>query len=123
MVVAGNSADRKGRLSAVPFTRSMLNLRKPMRKGLAVKLMVLSAALCGMTLLQGCEDGGGSSAIGSAWTPAGFPWTMFNYAVLPGGAVNSGQGAAAPASGGSTVAGAIASAGGGNQVSGGTAGY
>ena len=85
--------------------------------------MVLSAALCGMTLMQGCEDEGGSSAIGSAWTPAGYPWTLFNYAIFPTGSTGSGQAAAPAGSGGSTVAGAIAGAGGGNQVSTGTAGY
>jgi len=94
-----------------------------MKKGLAVKWMLLSAALCGMTLLQGCDGEEGSSAIGSAWTPAGFPWTLFNYAIFPTGATSSGQSSAAAGSGGSTVAGAIAGAGGGNQVSTGTAGY
>ena len=91
-----------------------------MRKGLAVKLAVTCAALGAMTLLQGCEGEEGDSSVGSPWTVAGFPWTMFNYAgfgaTAPG---TAGQGAAASNSGGQTVASAVASAAGtgGGQVS------
>jgi hypothetical protein len=91
-----------------------------MRKGLAVKLAVMCAALGAMTLLQGCEGEEESSAVGGAWTVAGFPWTMFNYAGLGAAAPGaSGQGAAASTAGGASVASAIASAAGtgGGQVS------
>jgi hypothetical protein len=88
-----------------------------MRKGLALKLAVMTAALGAMTLLQGCDGEEDSSAIGSAWTPAGFPWTLFNYAGFGGTTTASGQGGAASSSGGASVASAISSAGGGNQVS------
>jgi hypothetical protein len=77
----------------------------------------MSAALGAMMLLQGCEGEEESSGLGGPWTPAGYPWTLFNYAGFTGGTTASGQSAPAAASGGASVASAIASAGGGNQVS------
>jgi hypothetical protein len=91
-----------------------------MRKALAVKLAVMCAALGAMTLLQGCEGEEESSGVGSAWTVAGFPWTMFNYAGFAApGTAPAAQPAAGSNSGGQTVASAVASAAGtgGGQVS------
>jgi hypothetical protein len=95
-----------------------------MRKGLAVKLAVMCAALGAMTLLQGCEGEEGDSAMGSAWTPAGFPYTLFNYANVGGStAGGAGQAAGTTSTGGQTVSSAISSAAGtgGGQVSAGGA--
>jgi hypothetical protein len=90
-----------------------------MSKRLGVKLAVTVAALSAMTLLQGCEGEDDSSVLSAAWTPAGYPWTMFNYlGFYQSAAGGSGQ-AASSSSGGSAVATAISSAagGGGGQVS------
>jgi len=91
-----------------------------MRKGLAVKLAVMCAALGAMTLLQGCEGEEESSAVGGPWTAVGAPWTLLNYAGFGAtGTTAAGQPAGASNSGGQTVASAIASASGtgGGQVS------
>ncbi len=91
-----------------------------MRKGLAVKLAVTCAALGAMTLLQGCEGEDGDPSVGSAWTPFGAPYTLFNYAIVGGTATSTGgQPASSTSTGGQTVGSAIASAAGtgGGQVS------
>src|SRR5215467_670735 len=94
-----------------------------MRKGLAVKFAVMCAAAGAMTLLQGCEGEDADASVGSAWTVAGFPFTLFNYAGVGGTtAPAAAQPTGAATSGGQTVASAIAGAAGGmsgGQVSGG----
>jgi hypothetical protein len=91
-----------------------------MRKRIAVKLAVTVAALTAMTLLQGCEGEEDGLTLRAAYTPVGYPWTLYNYYGY-GSAGGSSQGTATGAtSGGSSVASAISSAGGssGGQVSG-----
>lgn len=92
-----------------------------MSKRVAVKLAVTVAAVCAMTVLQGCEGENDDLVLRSAWTPAGYPWTMFNYFGYDQSITgDSGQGTTA-GSGGSTVSSAISSGmgGSGGQVSGG----
>ncbi len=93
-----------------------------MSKRVAVKLAVTVAAVCAMTVLQGCEGENDDLVLRSAWTPAGYPWTLFNYFGYDQSITgDSGQGAATAGSGGSAVSSAISSAmgGSGGQVSGG----
>jgi len=91
-----------------------------MSKRLGVKLAVTVAALSAMTLLQGCVGEEDESVLRNAWTPVGYPWTMFNYfGYYQGATGGSGQGGTSSSSGGASVATAISSAagGGGGQVS------
>ena len=95
-----------------------------MKKGLAVKLALTIAAVGAMTLLQGCDGEQDDGVVSSAWTPVGYPWTLYNYAGFGQSAAGgSSQSAGATSSGGASVAGAISSArgGGGGQVSAGGA--
>ena len=95
-----------------------------MSKRLGVKLAVTVAALSAMTLLQGCVGEEDESVLRNAWTPVGYPWTMFNYfGYYQGATGGSGQGGTSSSSGGASVATAISSAagGGGGQVSAGGA--
>jgi hypothetical protein len=95
-----------------------------MSKRLGVKLAVTVAALSAMTLLQGCVGEEQDSVLRNAWTPVGYPWTLFDYAGYYQGPVGgSGQGGTSSTSGGAAVASAISSAagGGGGQVSAGGA--
>jgi hypothetical protein len=95
-----------------------------MSKRLGVKLAVMVATVSAMTLLQGCDGDQDDSVVSSAWTPVGYPWTLYNYAgVGQSAAGGSSQSAGAASSGGAAVAGAISSArgGGGGQVSAGGA--
>ena len=81
-----------------------------MSKRLAVKLAVTVAALGAMTLLQGCEGEEDSSVVSNAWTPAGFPWTLYNYMGFGASAGGSSGQASGSSSGGASVGSAIASA-------------
>ena len=88
--------------------------RKTMSKRLGVKLAVTVAALSAMTLLQGCVGEEDGTVLSSAWTPAGYPWTMYNY--LGYGQTTDGasaQAATSSSSGGAAVSSAISSAAGG----------
>jgi hypothetical protein len=93
-----------------------------MSKRVAVKVAVTVAAVCAMTVLPGCVGEQDSTVLSSAWTPAGFPWTLVNYfgydQSVTGGAS---QGTTTTGSGGQTVSSAISSGmgGSGGQVSGG----
>jgi len=93
-----------------------------MSKRVAVKLAVTVAAVCAMTVLPGCEGENDDLVLRSAWTPVGFPWTLYNYFGYDQSITgDSGQRTSAGGTGGSTVSSAISSAmgGSGGQVSGG----
>ena len=53
-----------------------------MKKGLAVKLALTIAAVGAMTLLQGCDGEQDDGVVSSAWTPVGYPWTLYNLSLI-----------------------------------------